>query len=92
MIYRIRLLGILSGLAIGLTHTGHAGAAEYEARIWADKSGKFEIRATFIDVIDGKVRLERPRLQPQMLLDRDYRPTTDLPPTCRQSVMYTLKR
>ncbi len=35
-------------------------AAEYEARIWADKSGKFEIRATYVDVIDGKIRLERP--------------------------------
>ncbi len=35
-----------------------AGAAE--ARIWTDKSGKFEIRAKFIDIIDGKVRLERP--------------------------------
>jgi len=40
--------------------TGHLGAAEYEARIWADQSGKFEIRATFIDVVEGKVRLERP--------------------------------
>ncbi len=31
-----------------------------EARIWTDASGKHEIRAKFIDVVDGQVRLERP--------------------------------
>jgi hypothetical protein len=31
-----------------------------DSRIWTDKSGKHQIRAKFIDVTDGQVRLERP--------------------------------
>lgn len=34
--------------------------AQGEARIWTDKSGKHQIKATFVDVVDGVVRLERP--------------------------------
>ena len=35
-------------------------ASEIESRIWTDKSGKHQIKATFIDFNDGVVRLERP--------------------------------
>lgn len=35
-------------------------AQDSEARIWTDKSGRHEIRAKFIDVVDGAARLERP--------------------------------
>ncbi len=31
-----------------------------ESRIWSDKSGKYQIKAKFVDVKDGNVRLERP--------------------------------
>lgn len=35
-------------------------SAQDDSRIWTDKSGKHQIRATFVDVVDGVVRLERP--------------------------------
>jgi hypothetical protein len=48
------VVGILLGTA------SHVIAAEYESRIWTDSSGKHEIKAKFIDVVNGTVRLERP--------------------------------
>ena len=51
-----RLLAFL----LGLLSFSSALGAEYESRIWTDKSGKHEIRATLVDVVDGVVRLERP--------------------------------
>ncbi|QEG34381.1 SHD1 domain-containing protein [Bythopirellula goksoeyrii] len=54
-------------------------AAEYESRIWSDKSGKHEIKAKFIDLVDGQVRLERPNgdvsripLEKLSVADQDY--------------------
>ncbi|MCA9232102.1 MAG: hypothetical protein KDA57_15745, partial [Planctomycetales bacterium] len=68
-----------SSVLFSLCLTGYCLAAEYERRIWTDKSGKHQISATFIDVIDGKVRLERPNgdisrvpLEKLSKADREY--------------------
>ena len=50
--------------------------AEQESRIWTDKSGKHEVRAKLIDVVDGVVRLERPngdisRVKLDLLCEKD---------------------
>jgi hypothetical protein len=37
-----------------------SSSAQEDPRIWTDKSGKHQIRAKFVDVVDGVVRLERP--------------------------------
>lgn len=34
--------------------------AQDDSRIWTDKSGKHQIRAKFVDLAEGQVRLERP--------------------------------
>jgi hypothetical protein len=44
----------------GLFPFGCDLARAQEARIWTDATGKHEIKAKFIDVTDGVVRLERP--------------------------------
>ena len=51
---------ILICLLISLGFAAPTRAAEYEARIWSSKGGKHQIRAKFIDLNDGTVRLERP--------------------------------
>jgi len=58
--HRFLFSAVLLSLLSGSLSADFVCGAEYEARIWADKSGKFEIRATYVDVIKGKVRLERP--------------------------------
>lgn len=45
-------------LVICFQATGSSFAAE--ARIWTDSTGKHQIRAKFVDLSDGQVRLERP--------------------------------
>jgi hypothetical protein len=37
-----------------------SSSAQDDSRIWTDKSGKHQIRAKFVDIVDGVVRLERP--------------------------------
>ena len=55
---RFALALMFHGMLLGNSPTGMA--AEYESRIWTDKSGKHEIKAKFVDVTDDVVRLERP--------------------------------
>lgn len=47
-------------LAMALLFYSSTVVGEEQSRIWSDKNGKHEISARFIDVKDGKVRLERP--------------------------------
>jgi DNA-binding beta-propeller fold protein YncE len=64
-------------LAIGLLFSlAVASLAQDDARIWTDKSGKHQIRAKFVDIVDGVVRLERPngdisRIPVEKLSDAD---------------------
>ena len=51
---------LLLGLALACVPPLYNSANAQDARIWSDKSGKFEVRAKFVDIKDGKVRLERP--------------------------------
>ena len=60
MATKMFLLRILICLLVLLRFAGETATADYEARIWSSKSGKHQIRAKFIDLVDGMVRLERP--------------------------------
>lgn len=59
MLSRTNLSACLCLVLVALALGCHQARAD-EARIWSDKSGKHEIRAKFVDVIDGEARLERP--------------------------------
>ena len=56
----IFFLRILVCLLFLLECVAPVRAAENQARIWTSKGGKHQIRAKFIDLVDGMVRLERP--------------------------------
>ncbi len=49
-----------SCLALTALAVTAAAQAEHQARIWTDSTGKHQIKAKFIDLLDGVVRLERP--------------------------------
>ena len=55
-----RCTSFIAQVLIAVSIANLCVAAEYESRIWTDKSGQHEIKAKFIDLIDGQVRLERP--------------------------------
>ncbi len=60
MIADLFLLRHLVCLLLVLGFAVPTRAAEYEARIWSSKGGKHQIKAKYIDLVDGMVRLERP--------------------------------
>jgi len=77
---------ILVTLLIVLGLVAPTGAAEHESRIWSSKGGKHQIRAKFIDLVDGMVRLERPNgditrlpLEKLSQKDQDYVQNTGKP-------------
>jgi hypothetical protein len=77
---------LVMGCLMAALFTAPVRAQDAEARIWTDKSGKHEIRAKFIDVVDGQVRLERPNgdisrlpLEKLSQADQDYIRDADKP-------------
>ena len=50
---------MIAAAVLGFCAAGLASAAAEEFRTWADSTGKFKVKAKFVEVTDGKVALER---------------------------------
>jgi hypothetical protein len=48
-----------SGTTAGTAAAGTTGSGPKKKRIWSDKSGKFKIEASFVEITGGKLRLKK---------------------------------